>query len=539
MSDSILNFLWSQSWQMALLFLAVGLLCYLARNWSAHWRYLLCLVVLLKCLVPSLIPMRVPDAVAAPFNGLMQHVTVSMERSVGAAHDSAVQTTPKSAPPAVSATPSRQINWQLWLVVCWALGAAGFLFIALVKAIRIQRGLKRSRTQPNLELECEFLALAVAIGLKRRPKLCLIRGLSQPFVWGVLRGAIYLPENFEQQGTAQQRRLVLGHELAHVLRWDALVNLIQIVVQAVFFFHPLVWWLNRIIRHEREKCCDEMAIASLQADSHDYGSAILERLANYYEPSCPSSALAISGHAKDLEDRIKTVLRPERVFRRRPTAPAFAAALGIAMVALPWHWRGTVAAATVVTREAAPVMVDLSSQFNADLQKTWLPGFQDHNLSALTSGKQTLAGVSFNVRGLVQLAGAEATTSNFPAMVPIRINGHCRQFQLLHACVGSEQPGVEIAAMRVRYADGQQRELQIRYGEQVRDWQFFQFKGVSDTNTVMAWTGSDPFMRAHNGAVRLYRTTLVNPRPQAAIVGLDYISRRSKAAPFLVALTVN
>jgi len=153
--------------------------------------------------------------------------------------------------------------------------------------------------------------------LRGRPRLCLIRGISQPFVWGIIRGCIYLPQGFAGQGTAQQRRLVIAHELAHVLRWDALANFSQVLIQAIFWFHPLVWWLNRIIRHEREKCCDEMAIASLRVDSREYGSAIVDRLATHFEPASPSSSLAISGRAKDLEDRIKSILR-SRYSRRSP-----------------------------------------------------------------------------------------------------------------------------------------------------------------------------------------------------------------------------
>ena len=64
-------------------------------------------------------------------------------------------------------------------------------------------------------------------------------------------------------------RAVLAHELAHVRRYDHLVNLCQMLVEALLFFNPAVWWLSRQIRIEREACCDAAAIAA-SGGPHDY-----------------------------------------------------------------------------------------------------------------------------------------------------------------------------------------------------------------------------------------------------------------------------
>lgn len=63
----------------------------------------------------------------------------------------------------------------------------------------------------------------------------------------------------------QHHRTVLLHELSHIARFDAAVNVLQILAQAIFWFHPFVWWVNKKIRQEREKCCDEMAVAQLSS----------------------------------------------------------------------------------------------------------------------------------------------------------------------------------------------------------------------------------------------------------------------------------
>src|SRR5439155_3419591 len=324
---SFADYLWSQSWQLAPVFVLMSLLCLALRRASAHWRYLLWIVVLLKCIVPAvvLVPMPVLDRVveqaalvtrqASPGGRDAQAGGTALQRLVS---HSRGQASPAVWPP---------LDLRTGLVAVWGAGAVVLLLVVMVKALRIQRDLRRARTLPNMELECEFLELVTVLKLRSRPRLCLIRGISQPFVWGVFRGCIYLPQGFAGQGTGQQRRLVIAHELAHVLRWDALANFAQVLIQAIFWFHPLVWWLNRIIRHERENCCDEMAISSLRVDSREYGSAIVDRLATDFEPASPSSSLAISGRAKDLEDRIKSILRPNRVFYRRPTGLAVVSVL--------------------------------------------------------------------------------------------------------------------------------------------------------------------------------------------------------------------
>ncbi len=441
-----------------------------------------------------------------------------------------------------------RFRWQKWLLAAWIAGSLGYFLTAILKAWRVEAGLRRARTEPDMELECEFLDMAKSMGIQHRPKLRLIKGIGQPFVWGVFRGSIYLPEGFGRQGSSRERSLVMGHELAHVRRWDALINLIQVVVQAMFFFHPLVWWLNKIIRHEREKCCDEMAVASLQVDSREYGSAIVDRLAAYYEPACPASALAISGHAKDLEDRIKSLLQPGRAFRQRPTVAAVLIALLVTAVVAPARLEVKAAAAKPVSAAPAPAVpaprfttIDLRPWSDGNLKDSWLPNISDNDLASFPSGTHEVAGIPFEVGGVVQLSGngQSPAASGFPeAVANIPIGKAFSKLHLLHACAGKDEAGVKVSAIVLHYADGQRRELPVNYGESVRDWWFWEFAPVSDPNTVMAWTGNNLNIRSQNGALRLYRTTWANPLPKTPVVSVDYVSGQSKAAPFMLGLTV-
>jgi hypothetical protein len=120
----------------------------------------------------------------------------------------------------------------------------------------------------------------------------------------------------------------------------------------------------------------------------------------------------------------------------------------------------------------------------------------------------------------------------------VRVERSFQKLHLLHACAGKETDGVTIARIIVHYEDGQQRELPIAYGSQVRDRQFWDFEPVSDKNTAMAWTGENLYVRTQNGSLRLYRTTWANPRPLVAVASIDYVSSQTQSAPFMVGLTV-
>jgi hypothetical protein len=129
--------------------------------------------------------------------------------------------------------------------------------------------------------------------------------VSIPLTFGALRPVLLLPRRFAAELRADQVRLVLAHELAHVARRDYLLNLAQCVVEALLFFHPAAHWLSRTSREEREHCCDELA-ASLAGDRHEVARALvaLEELVG----SRPSGTLAPAATGGILLRRIERLV---------------------------------------------------------------------------------------------------------------------------------------------------------------------------------------------------------------------------------------
>gem|GEM_PF-4575655 len=113
------------------------------------------------------------------------------------------------------------------------------------------------------------------------------------------------------------------------------MNILQVIGQAIFWFHPFVWWANKRIRAEREKCCDEMAIARLGAKAKEYSTAIVNTLVAEHESTRPVPSLAIAGPVKNIEERIKTIMKPGKKFYRRPSSSAVIVLLLAAFLTVP------------------------------------------------------------------------------------------------------------------------------------------------------------------------------------------------------------
>jgi bla regulator protein blaR1 len=163
-----------------------------------------------------------------------------------------------------------------------------------------------------------------------------IRAVSSPMrlepgVFGVFRPVLMVPEGVADRLTPAQWRAILAHELCHVDRRDNLTAALHMAVEAIFWFHPLVWWIGKRLMEERERACDE-EVVRLGGDPQAYGEAILGVCKFYLE----SPLVCVAGvTGADLKRRLREIMMrritPKLGFGRK----SLLAAAGFAAVAAP------------------------------------------------------------------------------------------------------------------------------------------------------------------------------------------------------------
>jgi uncharacterized protein (TIGR03435 family) len=129
-------------------------------------------------------------------------------------------------------------------------------------------------------------------------------GLLEPGIVGLFHPILLLPSGLAEHLTPRQLEAVLAHELCHVRRRDNLTSAVHMIVETVFWFHPLVWWIGARLLEERERACDE-AVLDLGNEPHDYAEGILNICKSYLESplSCVSG---VTG--SNLKRRIQAIL---------------------------------------------------------------------------------------------------------------------------------------------------------------------------------------------------------------------------------------
>ena len=192
-----------------------------------------------------------------------------------------------------------------WIVVAWLAGVM-ILSIRLASGWLVTRRLITMGTRPVPQACRVALArLVVRLRVTRPVRLLESAVIQVPAVIGWLRPVVLLPASALTGLTPLQLDALLAHELAHVRRYDYLVNLLQSAIETLLFYHPAVWWVSRHVRDEREHCCDDLAVAAC-GDAHCYATALLgmERLRN------PVPAFSMAAAGGSLVERVRRLMAP-------------------------------------------------------------------------------------------------------------------------------------------------------------------------------------------------------------------------------------
>jgi bla regulator protein blaR1 len=240
-------------WQSTLFACVAALLTLMLRRNRAAVRHWLWLAASVKFLVPfsilvgigSQVEWRKAPVVPQPRLAVVEQISEPFAL-------------PASSPP-VAPTPRRPNRLLAVVFGVWLCGFAAYS-LAWYRCWRRMRAALRAATALPLKLPIGVMSSPVPL---------------EPGLFGIRRPVLLLPEGITEHLTPAQFEAVVAHELCHVRRRDNLAAGIHMVVEALFWFHPLVWWIGRRLVEERERACDE-AVLRMATDPQDYAEGIVK-----------------------------------------------------------------------------------------------------------------------------------------------------------------------------------------------------------------------------------------------------------------------
>ena len=269
-------------WQGALIAIVLGLILTALRKAPAAWRHLACLLALLAMPALALITSArtltaLPTAADIPTAGM------GLPEGTGPATppgEKRAEVLPQMTDELRTGNARLAAPFDVQPLLPWLV--MGWLFGVVLLSLRVLGGYARARRLVHFDttpVPAEIGALAARMG-ERLHVRALVRVLASaraqvPMVIGMVRPVVLMPASLLTGLTLPQIEAILAHELAHVRRYDYAINLLQTVVETLFFFHPAVWWLSRRLRDEREQACDELAVSVCGGDPIFYSRVLL------------------------------------------------------------------------------------------------------------------------------------------------------------------------------------------------------------------------------------------------------------------------
>ena len=247
---------------------------------------------------------------------------------------------------------------ERWALPLWALGVVLFSLRAVGSATYAMR-LTRRAAPADPALAASVARLAERMRIARRVRVAISTLMPAPATLGVWCPVLLMPPAAALGLTPAQLEAVIAHELAHIRRHDYLVNILQVLVETLFFYHPAIWWTSKQIRVERELCCDDAAVREC-GDALSYAKA-LSAIARY---PLTTPRLALGAANGPLVRRIERLLGVEtREYGPSLWSPALAVTLVAACVVAHSSWAQAqeqkFAVASVKQNRSAELMMNM------------------------------------------------------------------------------------------------------------------------------------------------------------------------------------
>jgi bla regulator protein BlaR1 len=328
MWSTVASALGNHLWQSTLFAVAAGLLTLVLRKNQARARYWLWLAASLKFLVPFSLLTNLGSRLAwwrgtagsdAGLYFVIEQVSQPFTQ----------KTISQSAPQVFFANLTNLL--PALLTVTWICGSTVVLLVWVARWRRVSAAVKNAvPLREGREVEA-LRRLEKAGGLRRRIEIFLSRASLEPGILGIARPVLVWPEGISDRLEDAHLEAIVAHEVWHVRRNDNLAAAVHMVVEAIFWFHPLVWWLGARMVDERERACDE-EVLQLGSPPQVYAESIL-KICEFCVGSPLACVAGVTG--SDLKKRIANIMNKNIVRKLNFGKKLLLSAAGVAAIALP------------------------------------------------------------------------------------------------------------------------------------------------------------------------------------------------------------
>lgn len=284
-------------WQSLIVLLIVAGLLYFGSALRSGIRYAIaCGGLLLTVLLSTMTFLDLAIERAPDTSSAMSHATVYHTGG-----PTMIYTQDQNVFTSISAALEQNMSW---VVLLWVIGFSVFALRTLIGTLT-SYSIRSDASPIGGEWTGYVQRTAYALGVTRMIRIAESTRISGPMVMGYFKPLILIPVGMIGGLTTQQLETIFLHELAHIRRHDYLVNVLQIVVESIFFFNPFVSVLSNIIRREREYCCDDLVV-SLHGNTSAYAHALVSLAER--QLASPTLALSLAGNKNELLIRIKRIM---------------------------------------------------------------------------------------------------------------------------------------------------------------------------------------------------------------------------------------
>lgn len=319
---------WSRAWiayfstiaAQNTIFLSILLIIlHFLRNASAQLKYTIGLIGLIKLLIPPFLPIQIFGS--AP--GTLANLSFITAGGSSAPNPALMENIP---------IPATQLSYLSCVFILWTCAFLCFIALSVASTLRLRARLQRATKMAD---PGPLLPYMRALPLFRSEEI------SMPLTFGLFPNRIYVPPAWDRWSQAC-RHMVIRHEYAHIRRRDGLFHAIQILAQALYFFHPMVWLLNRRINEYREMACDDASVINNRNSRTEYSRTLVEIAETIARDSLTyETASALIRRKNELFNRVHYQLK-EGVMRSisKTKTAAFAVLLAAFTLLFSWYHTG-------------------------------------------------------------------------------------------------------------------------------------------------------------------------------------------------------